>query len=190
MPAPPISRQPSPAYHLPVPAPRTLVTGFTAFGRFGVNPAALLASALQRPFELLEVSFAAVDDFLDRRARDDAFDRLLMLGVAADRDVIKLEQFARNHVGDSPDVRGEIRGPAPIDPAGPATLPSTLFALTPATSFAASDDAGCYLCNYAYYRALQRLPHKRIGFVHVPPLDALPLEAQHEALRRLLNAIE
>jgi pyrrolidone-carboxylate peptidase len=57
-------------------------------------------------------------------------------------------------------------------------------------SFANSDNAGCYLCNYVYYRALRRFPAKRVGFVHVPPLDVMPLDAQRERLAHLLSALE
>jgi pyrrolidone-carboxylate peptidase len=53
-----------------------------------------------------------------------------------------------------------------------------------------SADAGCYLCNYLYYRALRRLPGKRVGFVHVPPLDVLPFEDQRRVLAGLIDRIE
>ena len=170
---------------------RTLVTGFLAFGGFDVNPSALLAQSCGRRFELLEVSFAAVDAFLERVSADSSFDRLVMLGLNARGTTIRLERTARNHVGDTPDVRGVVRGPAPVESLGPDTLPSTLFATVPhAGPFAASEDAGCYLCNYIYYRALRRLAHQRVGFVHVPPTEVLPLEVQRQQLATLLGAIE
>ena len=172
------------------PALRTFVTGFAAFGRFTVNPAALLAQSLGRRFEVLEVAFAAVDDFVERLAADDSFDRLLMIGVAGDREIIKLERLATNTIGEGADVRGMVRGPGPIEPAAPQVLISTLFEPPPQIPLATSDDAGCYLCNYAYYRALRRLPHRRIGFVHVPPLEAMSMEAQRSAMTRLIEAIE
>jgi pyroglutamyl-peptidase len=173
---------------------RTLVTGFLPFGNFHVNPSALLAQSCGRPFELLEVSFAAVDAFLDRLAlAPDTFDRLLMLGLRGNGSTIDLERLARNHVGPAPDVRGVIRGPAPIDPAAPDTLSTTLFnrafaAAPPAVSF--STDAGCYLCNYLYFRALQRLPDKQVDFVHVPPLNVSPLETQQRDLAALISTVE
>ena len=60
----------------------------------------------------------------------------------------------------------------------------------PFANYRASDNAGCYLCNYVYYRALRRFPTKRVGFVHVPPLEVLPLDVQREWLARLLKALE
>jgi pyroglutamyl-peptidase len=170
---------------------RTLVTGFLAFEGFPENPSALLAQSSGLPFELLEVSFAGVDDFLDRVQRStERFDRLLMLGVRGRGTTIDLERVARNHVGAAPDVRGVVRGPAPIEPAAPDTLTTTLFDATQIGAMSSSTDAGCYLCNYIYYRALRRLPGKRVGFVHVPPLDAIPLDAQRWELARLIDAIE
>ena len=170
---------------------RTLVTGFLPFGGFAVNPAALLAGSLGRPFELIEVSFAAVDAFLDRVATaDEEFDRLVMLGLRGGGTVINLEHLARNHVGPEPDVRGVIRGPGPVDPSGPETVRTTLFDGTALASGTPSVDAGCYLCNYIYYRALRRLSGTRVGFVHVPPTSVMPLQVQRQHLATLLDLIE
>ena len=55
-----------------------------------------------------------------------------------------------------------------------------------------SDDAGDYLCNYIYYSALRKFDGagKQIGFLHVPPLDKLPLEHQLVELQQILMEIE
>ena len=170
---------------------RTFVTGFLLFGGFEVNPSALLAESCGRRFELLEVSFSAVDDFLARFNTAGAdFDRLLMLGLRGDGTTLNPERFARNYVGAAPDVRGIVRGPGPIEPGGVGILRGTLFDEIPETSASFSDDAGCYLCNYIYYRALRRFPGKRVGFAHVPPTDRLPLAAQRSQLARILDVIE
>jgi pyroglutamyl-peptidase len=170
----------------------TLVTGFREFGGFAANPSALLAASCGRPFELLEVSYHAVDEFLDRLARlTHSFDQLLMLGLRARGTTMDVETVARNWVGEVPDVRGAVRGPAPIEVGAPDTMPSTLFEGAPSLApLSPSDDAGCYLCNYLYYRALRLLPAKRVGFVHVPPTAVMPLDAQRHALALLLDAIE
>ena len=172
---------------------RVLVTGFLPFGDHVINPSALLAESCGRPFTRLEVSFAAVDEFLAHVASAPARpDVLLMLGLRGGGTTIDLETVARNHVGPSPDMRGEVRGPGPIDRGGPAVVPGRLFdAVLVPERFTPSDDAGCYLCNYVYYQALRRLPPSvRVGFVHVPPLDALPLDAQRRALGHLLQLVE
>ena len=169
-----------------------LVTGFTAFDRFDVNPAAVLAQGCGRRHELLEVSYATVDAFLEQIAATPRVARLLMLGVSSYRTCLQIERVARNFTGDAPDVRGEVRGPGPIEPDGPPALDGTLLHEFPAPPQSFSDDAGCYLCNYTFYRALRRLTPLgvRVGFVHVPPVDVMPLEQQRRELARLLQAID
>lgn len=175
---------------------RTFVTGFLAFGGIVENPSAALAAARGRRHALLEVAFDAVDEFLDRAAGDDSFDRLLMIGVCGHGSLMQFEQIARNHVGALPDVRGHVRGPRAIEPAGPGHVATTLWtgpmceAMLEIAHASVSHDAGSYVCNYAYYRALRRLPHKRVGFLHVPPVEALPLEAQKSFVLSLIERLE
>ncbi|MEN8184635.1 MAG: pyrrolidone-carboxylate peptidase, partial [Myxococcota bacterium] len=49
-----------------------------------------------------------------------------------------------------------------------------------------SDDAGGFLCNHVFYRARDWVEHAGLaipcGFVHLPPLEALPLARQREAV--------
>jgi pyroglutamyl-peptidase len=173
---------------------RTLITGFLAFGAFDVNPSALLAESCGRRHVLLEVAFDAVDRFVDE-IDPYSFDRLLMIGVGAHATAMQLECFARNFVGEMPDVRGKVLGPSFIEHGGPSSIHTTLWdPITPPPvplGVHASDDAGSYLCNYAYYRALRRLaPEKHVGFLHVPPIEVLPIEQQHEVLARLLEHLE
>ena len=58
-----------------------LVTGFGSFGEVIENPSAALAASSGCSYEVLEVSFEAVDQFLERLDRG-SFDKLLLLGVA------------------------------------------------------------------------------------------------------------
>lgn len=171
---------------------RTLVTGFLAFGGFAVNPSALLAQGCGRRFELVEVSFAAADAFLGR-LDPSSFDRLVLMGVAGKSTVMRLERTAHNVIGPGADVRGITR-PGLIEPDGSPALAATLWPASlldaPSADWAGSDDAGDYLCNYLLYRALRRFPQKRVGFLHVPPADAVPLDRQQVTLARLLAGIE
>ena len=170
---------------------RTFITGFLPFGGFEVNPSALLAESLGRRFEVLEVSFAAVDAFLDRLAADaPLFDNLLMLGLRASGTGIDVERLARNRIGPDPDARGEARGPGAIEPDAPLFLTTTLVGLRALNGFSPSDDAGSYLCNYVYYRALRLFPDKRVGFVHLPPLTVLPVDVQRRRIRQLVLSVE
>jgi pyroglutamyl-peptidase len=178
----------------------TLVTGFLAFGDFAVNPSSLLAQSCGRPLQLIEVAYAAADEAI-AQLDPDSFDRLLMIGVDGRTSRMRLEQLARNRVGARPDVRGYSpcsggEATAAIDPNGPDLLSGTLWQSHPALATAiphrhVGDDAGTYLCNYIYYRALQRfgVTHA-VGFLHIPPVDRLALPIQQQVLGEILQIIE
>jgi pyroglutamyl-peptidase len=167
-----------------------LITGFLGFGDVVENPSAMLAPRLGARHALLEVAYEAVDAFLHQLCNQPPPRMLVMLGVGRKASQVKIERFARNHLNGLKDVREQVRGPGPIDPSAPAVIPGNLFdgVATP-PEIALSDDAGGYLCNYAYFMALRRLPQTRVGFVHVPPLEAVPLDIQHRTLTGLLGAV-
>lgn len=171
---------------------RFLVTGFGPFGAIVDNPSADLARRCGSPFEILEVSFAAVDAFfvgLD----PDSFDVLLMLGVAAGRDRVSIETVARNAIGKTSDVSGVVRGPAPIEPGGPDRIETTWTeklgdVATGDIQF--SDDAGDYLCNYAYWSALARPDlRNRALFLHVTSFDHISAARQRIIVREVVDGI-
>src|SRR5689334_11155483 len=178
-------------------AARTLVTGFLGFGKFPVNPSALLAESSSRPCELIEVAYDAVDKFVGT-LEPNIFDCLLMLGVAGQSSQMRLECVARNRIGPLPDVRGFAPSSArtAIDPDGPEILRGTLWdrcaALAEETpQWRRSDDAGDYLCNYIYYRALARFGATHaVGFLHVPPLDQIDLPTQQRLLSQILDLLD
>lgn len=143
-------------------AGRTLVTGFGPFGTVAVNPSGFLAEQSGRDHRLLEVSYRAVREFLTR-LDPNSFDRLLLLGVAAGSKKCRVELFARNLIGPTPDVHGEIPGPREITPNAPRVLGGTLWDGTRLLSpqliadhprLVHSFSAGAYLCNYIYFEAL------------------------------------
>ncbi|RYG26913.1 hypothetical protein EON82_01475 [bacterium] len=173
---------------------RTLVTGFGPFLTVTDNPSQRLAEGSGRPFEVLEVSYAAADAFL-ASLDPERFDTLLMLGVAKGRELPTPELYARNWRGDTPDVQGKSL-PGPIEPSEPLLIESTLWDphlladLEVSLNLHTSLDAGSYLCNYASYRALRMFPKKRIGFLHVPPFEKLPQDRQADLLAAVLQKIE
>jgi pyrrolidone-carboxylate peptidase len=173
-----------------------LITAFTAFGPFGINPSVEIARGVRGAlwpgdetvaFEELEVCFAAVDELVERLLRDPP-PFWLMFGVAGNASLPRLERVARNRVGSAPDVRGHTRGPGPIDPDLPDSIGGTLFdpAVPAPEGVVDSDDAGDYLCNYVYWMANTRLSVP-CGFVHVAPLDRVPAEAQIERIADALR---
>lgn len=173
---------------------RTFVTGFGPFGTVTDNPSARLAEGSERPFATIEVAYEAADRFVEG-LDPERFDALLLLGVATSRERPTPELFARNSRGGTPDVRG-VSVSGPIEEDGPLLLESTLWNahlladLEVALELRTSMDAGSYLCNYTYYRALRRFPDKRIGFLHVPPFEKMPQERQATTLCEVLERIE
>ncbi len=161
-----------------------LVTGFGPFLSHEENPSAVLASDSGQRFEVLEVSYRAVDEFLDS-LDPGSFDAWLALGLAAKATTMLSERVGRNWIAAVPDVRGEVHGPGVIDPTGPPLLSASWVFDDECVE--SSVDAGGYLCNYVLYRALRRFPEKRIAFLHVPPFSVVGLEEQQAALRRLLG---
>lgn len=168
------------------------VTGFGPFLGNDDNPSAALAESCGLPFAVLPVTFRAVEEFL-ASARE--FDALLMLGLASgEQDPrLRLEMVARNVIGATPDAEGVVAGPGPIAPMAPRQLGATLFRTRELVADSArwrpSVDAGSYLCNYSLFRALMTWPGRAVGFVHVPPVEVMPLEAQRAALADVIAHI-
>ena len=160
-----------------------LVTGFGPFGVNARNPTGEVARALDggRVWGValhgveLPVEWDAAFEALQAAAAACQPRALVMFGVA-DRAGVSVESTARNHRGARPDVRGrggDLVGP--IEAGGPArletTLPASLAAAVGPLPITPSDDAGDYLCNFVFYRALRSLLDVPLrGFVHVPRL--------------------
>jgi pyroglutamyl-peptidase len=169
----------------------TLVTGFEPFGEHEVNPSQLLVEALAGEpgvaTAVLPVSYARAADELARAVRAAEPDVVVCFGLAERRTEVSVERFALNlDDAESADNDGVVSAAA-IDPDGPAAYRSTLpvDGLVAALRgegipAGASRDAGGYLCNHVFYALMALLererPGARGGFVHVPPLDAVPLE--------------
>lgn len=167
-----------------------MVTGFGAFRDVENNPSAELARSCGRPYEVLEVSFCAVDDFVGQLDQD-SFDAWLMLGVHGKSDLVRLEAVAKNWVGVSADVLGEVRGPGVVDPRYPAQVHGRLWeGVLPPEGSEIAWDAGGYLCNYLYFRGVTAFPGKKVGFLHVCLESAVPLGVQAGVVSRLIEGIE
>lgn len=170
-----------------------LVTGFGPFGTIKENPSHILATRCGCPTRSIEVSYRAADFFIDE-LRDAAPELLLLVGVAEKASKMRIELVGRNQVGGTPDVEGVIAGPGVIDPDGPPATLGTLWrdsSLHEETSIREpSTDAGAYLCNYLYYRALTRLQNVSVGFLHVAPFATITAEDQERELGQILAALD
>ena len=178
--------------------PRLLVTGFGPFPGMSRNPSAEIArrvAAAPRWRRLgvaaealiLPTTYAALADVLEP-ALAAAPDAVLMIGVAGRSRAVRIERQARNRASLLlPDAAG--RRPQRLTLAdGPAarrlgTSPERLSALLRRHGVACrvSHDAGRYLCNAAYFRALAGpVP---VLFVHIPKPP--PRRRRTHAPRRL-----
>ena len=169
---------------------RVLITGFGPFPGAPFNPSAALAKALARrrrpAFAAIERSthiFATVYAAADRdlpKLFEQKPDVVLMFGLAGRRHHPCVEMRARNAIsllfpdagGHRPlhgaiELRGSAarRGNAPFMRLAGATR-------TTAAPARLSRDAGRYLCNYLYWRALEQVRDGRplVQFIHIPPV--------------------
>jgi len=171
---------------------RIFLSGFGPFQGFEINPSEVLVRSIRRKdFVVLPVSFDAVDAFL-QDGFVKRFDAWLMMGAMSNGERFHLERSAKNRVGRQPDIQGVIRGERCIDANAPAVLHGSLFqkGFRSCNSWSLSDDAGTYLCNYLYFRAIQKYPHLLTGFLHVPPFEKLNENTQVRILQRLLRKLE
>lgn len=186
-----------------------LITGFGPFPGAPVNPTMRLVRELARSRHrslagvrivphIFETSYAAVDRELPKLIARLRPDVVLMSGLAANTPYLRVEQRARNARSvRSLDAVGATAKDATIVPGasprcGRAAFPR-LAAAARATGLAArlSLDAGDYLCNYAYWRALEGAsrPGTLVQFIHVPAIMRGPaLVRAAEAILRTLVA--
>lgn len=171
---------------------RLLVTAYGPFEQVTENVTGLVAPLLGHPFEILEVSYTAVDAFLES-LDPNTFDALLCLGHDPSGESVRIETVGRNQICDRPDVLGSVQGPGPIDPRGPNCIASTLWQnpelLVESENRWPSTTAGGYLCNYILYQALRKFPEKPIGFLHLPPKERMPVEEQASEITEILGLV-
>ena len=171
-----------------------LITGFGRFPGAPYNPSGPLARALarrrrpafaglRRIVHIFEVSYAAVDRELPQLIAAHEPDIVLMFGLAVRTPHVRIETQARNARSILfPDVRGYRPQARVILPGATARGGSAPFTRLLAAARASrtptrlSRDAGRYLCNYIYWRALEasRSGTPLTQFIHIPPVPGLP----------------
>ena len=170
---------------------RVLITGFGPFPGAPFNPSAALAKALacrrrpalagiERATHVFATTYASVDRDLPKLFAQKP-DVVLMFGVAGRRRQLCIETRARNAVSLLfPDASGHRPRHGVIKLHGPAALsgnaPFARLAGAAGTRARISRDAGSYLCNYVYWRALEQVRGTRplVQFVHIPPVGTKP----------------
>src|SRR5690242_46490 len=193
---------------------RILITGFGPFPGAPFNPTQPLVSRLlrlRRPaFDDIEfsshifpVTYKAVDRELPQLLATHRPQALLMFGLAARTQFMRIETRARNAVTVLwPDAdhaclrKGSINGDAQARMFGPHTAKLLRAALGTGVDARASRDAGSYLCNYLSWRAIEATrrddgPHLA-AFIHVPLLarDGTAAKPEGISLEDLVDAGE
>jgi pyroglutamyl-peptidase len=169
---------------------RIVLTGFGPFPGAPFNPSARLVERLSRrrrpalmgldfKTHIFATTYAAVDRDLPKLFATKP-DIVLMFGLAGRRRHLSIETRARNAVSLLfPDAEGYSPPRNVIAPKhasalrGNAPFLRLLAAVRGrAVSARLSRDAGAYLCNYIYWRALQNARGSKplVQFVHIPPI--------------------
>jgi pyroglutamyl-peptidase len=188
--------------------PKILITGFEPFREVTTNPSQIVVEHLAKQnnpdliTEVLPVVYRKAEERIKALLHEHQPDAVIMLGVAQKREEINLERIAVN-LDDAtiPDNNGRpMRGTRIFDdaPVGYwSTLPleSMHAAITQAEiPVKFSNHAGTFLCNHVFYIARHTLEIAGrgsipCGFIHLPSMEALPIETQIQAIERCLELI-
>lgn len=190
--------------------PVILVTGFGRSPGASINPTAALVARLERSrrpaladlriaAHVFATRYAAVDHELPALITREKPDAIVLFGVATKAKRLRLELIARNRASVLfPDAGGAkpaattIAGGAPSWRVGRFS-PQRLLAAARSAGVrpTLSRNAGAYLCNYAYWRALEAAAHaggpRVVAFVHIPPLRMKARPCRAEPQRRTGN---
>ena len=151
---------------------KILVTGFEPFGGDTENASGVAVRALADVATgILPVEFGTAAMRLHELVAERRPDVVVCVGEAGLRTQVSVERRARNLVDARiPDNAGKQPRGEVIDPACGDWLATTLDVERVAGAVegvVVSDDAGLFVCNETYFRALNELPVP-ILFVHVP----------------------
>ncbi len=177
-----------------------LITGFGRFPGAPVNPGGLVAARLvrrrrpafagtRRVAHVFATRYDAVDRELPALLAREKPDIVVMFGVAARARAVRIEQRARNRLALFPDAGGYHPPANTIAPHRDAMRNSLSVARlvkaarTAGVAAAPSRNAGTYLCNYIYWRALEAAAKPDgpglVIFIHVPPVGLKGLPKKH-----------
>ncbi|KAK7484584.1 hypothetical protein BaRGS_00024216 [Batillaria attramentaria] len=189
--------------------PHVIVTGFGPFGNHKINASSEAVKHLKKEglqndkVQLvtleLPVEYEAVKKKIPHLWREYNPVLVVHVGVSGIATEITLEQQAHNDGYDKPDVQGkcpdthccvEEKDQCCLLVSG-INMNQVCKRVNDAGTVKAcvSDDAGRYLCDFAYFTSLN-MDHCKSAFIHVPPLDAPYSAAQlASGLRVAINAM-
>jgi len=182
-----------------------LITGFGRFPGSPINPSGLIATRLvrrrrpalagtRRVAHVFATRYEAVDRELPALLAREKPDIVVMFGVATRSRRVRVEERARNRVALLPDAGGYRPAAPTITPhrdalRNPLPLARLVKAARSAGVIAArSRNAGTYLCNYVYWRALEAAARPGgpglVIFIHVPPVGLKKPKGRRTRKRR------
>jgi pyroglutamyl-peptidase len=173
---------------------RVLITGFGPFPGVRFNPTARVAAALaavRRPglenvvrvAHVFQTSYGAVERALPALLAEVRPDVILLFGLATRTPYLRIETRALNRRSALfADAWGRRPTDGPITPRAPIAVRGNaphqqlaMAARRAGVPVRLSYDAGAYLCNYVYWRALELTAGQPlVQFVHVPPVRREP----------------
>lgn len=185
---------------------RFVITGFGPFGRVAENPSEVTAEiACKRLREAginceavhLKASIRSVDSFYEG-VNDPSELFVIHIGVDASSKGLVIERYGRNILDfPIPDAESAQPRESRIDETlkydekveNTLNVPEIVDQL--GGGFGVSEDAGTYVCNYCYFKALQFVGKKTKGafFVHVPLFQCVGSEEQGALVARLVEHI-
>ena len=172
------------------------ITGFRAFPGVPDNPSQRLIEyldshpemlAVPHRQDLLDVAYAGVDAALESLLAE-APAALVLTGFSRRASGLTLERCVTSAFAvDRPDCDGSVPEPCPGNPLLRSNAAVDFGALHSLLCHAGlpcslSDDAGTYLCNFTYRRAMELIELKRLStrtiFVHIPAIEGTPLATE------------
>jgi pyroglutamyl-peptidase len=192
---------------------KVLIGGFGRFPGAPFNPSGLVALQLarrrrpalagtRRLAHVFATRYADVDRELPALIARERPDVVLLFGLANRARLLRIEQIARNRMSVLFPDAGGFRPARPAIAPGRTALrnPRPLARLVEAARDAGvraapSRNAGSYLCNYIYWRALESAQvaggPSLVAFVHVPPVKrkARPSSAKRRRVYRLADLV-
>jgi pyroglutamyl-peptidase len=187
-----------------------LITGFGRFPGAPFNPSGPLAlrlarcrrpalAGMRRVAHVFATRYEAVDRELPALLARERPDIVLLFGVAPRARHIRIEELGRNRVSVLFPDAGGFRPTQPFialrSVARRNRLPFARLVRAARLSGAKavrSRNAGAYLCNYAYWKALERAGagSRVVAFIHIPPIARSQLGRHTARLDDFVRAAE
>lgn len=152
---------------------KLIITGFKPFLKNEVNPTEILVNKLKNEgynTKVLDVTYKEVDEFIDS-LKEDTF--LLSLGLAQSRKSLSIEKYGYNKINNhTKDNSGFIPKIDVINQSLKEKIETNINIekLLPLIKDSyISEDPGNYLCNYIYFKGLNKLNNNAL-FIHIPLL--------------------